>query len=844
SLSECTNSTTATFDLTSAQPAISTTAGATFAYYANQADAIAGNASTIATPTAYSSGNVTIYVRVTVGTCFKVVELQLNITQTSTPTITSSSTSICYGGSGVTLTSSQPTGNTWSTGATTPSITVTTPGTYTLTNSTGNCTSNPASITITAESDPDVQITGNLVLCESPTQLTATSTGTGNTYSWSNGTTGNTISVSAPGTYTVTVETPAGCQYQESVAVTQGAVPVVQNASLNECSNSTTATFNLTSAQPSISTTPGTTFAYYINQADAIAGNASTIATPTAYTSGNATVYVRVSTNTCFKIAELQLNVTQTSTPTITSPSTTICYGGSVTLTSSQTTGNTWSTGATTPSITVTTPGTYTLTNSTGNCTSSPASITITAESDPDVQITGNLFFCQGSSTVLTATSVGTGNTYSWSNGTNGAVNTVTTPGTHTVTVTTPAGCQYQKSVTVAVDPAIVVNIAQPAEITCTNSQVTLDATASVYQPGATFLWTATGGGNIVSGANTLTPVVDNNGTYTLTITSTPLGCTNQASVTVIKNTTPPTISVTASALTICPGQSVTLTASGATSYTWTGLPGTGNTQIVSPTTTTTYTVTGIGANGCPASTPATITINVVPEIVSPLHDIEICKGDKAVLDAGSGPNYTYTWSTGATTQTITTELAGTYTVTINNGACSKTFTATVGYLVTPEILEIHYKNNTLVIIAKNNGILPMEYSIDGGVTWQPSNTFYHVFSNTLYSIQVRNRGMTCYSEAIYYTFFMPNVITPNHDGKNDYIDFSEINKFGNFEGNIFDRYGKVVFNASSKNPKWDGKHLGNLAPTGTYWYKLSWEDRISKKPVHLSGWILLKNRD
>ncbi|WP_157158224.1 Ig-like domain-containing protein, partial [Chryseobacterium populi] len=389
-LSTCPTSTSppsATFNLTLAQPNISNAAGATFTYYVNQADATAGNASTIATPTAYTSGNATIYVRVKVGSCFKVAELQLNLTQSVVSTITASSTTICYGGN-VTLTSGQATGNTWSTGATTPSITVTTPGTYTLTNSSGNCPSSPASITITAESDPNIQITGNLVFCQgSSTTLTATSAGTGNTYSWSNGTTGSTISVSAPGTYTVTVETPAGCQYQESVTVTQGAVPTVQNASLSECTNSTTATFDLTSAQPAISTTAGATFAYYVNQADAIAGNASTIATPTAYTSGNATIYVRVKVGTCFKVAELQLNVTQSAVSTITASSTTICYGGNVTLTSGQATGNTWSTGATTPSITVTTPGTYTLTNSTGNCTSSPASITITAESDPDVQI-------------------------------------------------------------------------------------------------------------------------------------------------------------------------------------------------------------------------------------------------------------------------------------------------------------------------------------------------------------------------------------------------------------------------------------------------------------------------
>jgi hypothetical protein len=186
-----------------------------------------------------------------------------------------------------------------------------------------------------------------------------------------------------------------------------------------------------------------------------------------------------------------------------------ICNNGNVTLTSNFATGNIWSTGATTPSIIVTTPGTYTLTNTSGNCAIAPASITIAADVDPNVQITGNLTFCEGSSTVLTATASGTGNTFSWSNGVNGSTNTVTTGGVYTVTVTTPAGCQYQKTITVTMDPAIMVNIAPPSPITCTVPQITLDATTSVYQPGATFLWTATNGGNIVSGANTLTPIVN-----------------------------------------------------------------------------------------------------------------------------------------------------------------------------------------------------------------------------------------------------------------------------------------------------------------------------------------------
>jgi len=756
--------------------------------------------------------------------------------------ITASSTTLCPGGS-VTLTSSGTAGNVWSTGSTGNSIVVNTPGTYTLTATNGNCTSPPASVTITAASDPNLQINGNLVLCEGPTQLTAISIGAGNTYTWSTGATGSSISVTTPGTYTATVTTPSNCTFQKSVTVTQGVVPAVQNASLSICSDTPTATFNLTSAQNNISTTSGVTFDYYLNQADAVAGNTNTITNPTSHTSGNATIYVRVKSSTCSKVANLQLIVNQKPVPVITASSTVICNNGSITLTSNYATGNTWSTGETTQSITVNTPGVYTLINNNGLCTGNTASVTINSSPNPNVQVTGNLTFCEGSSTVLTASATGTGNTFSWSNGVTGSTNTITTSGTYTVTVTTPLGCQYQSSATVTMDPAITVNIATPAEINCTNTQVTLNASGSTYPPGSTLLWTATGGGTIVSGINTLTPVVNNAGTYTLKITS-PLGCTKQSSVTVVKNITPPTITLNASSINICKGDSVVLTASGAATYTWTGLTGNGSTQTVSPDITTTYTVTGIGNNGCPAQSTTSITINVVPAISASLPNVEVCQGDNAVLDAGAGTNYSYSWNTGATTQTISTALPGTYTVTINNGSCSKVLTAVVSYIKTPEITGITYENGLLTINVKNPAGDPLEYSIDGGVTWQAYNIFKNVLRNTQYSIRVRKRGVLCDTHTEYYTFLMNNTITPNSDGINDNIDFSIISKFGDFKGSIFDKYGKVVFEVSSKNPVWNGKYVGMPLPTDTYWYSLSWTDQITKQPVQLSGWILLKNRE
>lgn len=118
--------------------------------------------------------------------------------------------------------------------------------------------------------------------------------------------------------------------------------------------------------------------------------------------------------------------------------------------------------------------------------------------------------------------------------------------------------------------PQMTATIAPPTALTCTNSQITLNASTSVYPTGSTFNWT-TVGGNIVSGGNTLNPVVNVAGTYTLTISNTyqpgNVICNATATVTVTGDSAPPTTGLTATKILICNGESVTLTASGGATY-------------------------------------------------------------------------------------------------------------------------------------------------------------------------------------------------------------------------------------------------------------------------------------
>jgi gliding motility-associated-like protein len=295
----------------------------------------------------------------------------------------------------------------------------------------------------------------------------------------------------------------------------------------------------------------------------------------------------------------------------------------------------------------------------------------------------------------------------------------------------------------------------------------------------------------------------------------------------------------------ICAGESVTLTATGGVTYEWIGLPGNGSTQVVSPTATTTYSVFALGGNGCKVQNPTSITIEVVPAIESTLKDVYACVGDSGILDAGSGPNYTYLWNTGATTQTISVNTPGTYSVTISNGTCSKVFSAQLINPTLPQFTNVTYENHILTISATNPTGGELEYSSNGGVTWQASNIFYNMLDNNNYTLMVRVKDAKCGTTLSFFTFVVINAITPNSDGKNDTVDFSGISKYNNFAASIFDRYGQEVFKASKNETSWNGLLRGSLVlPTATYWYRVQWENPASRKLELRSGWILLKNRN
>ncbi|PXW13751.1 gliding motility-associated-like protein [Chryseobacterium sp. CBTAP 102] len=440
----------------------------------------------------------------------------------------------------------------------------------------------------------------------------------------------------------------------------------------------------------------------------------------------------------------------------------------------------------------------------------------------------------------------------------NATTNTITAiqPGTYTIEVSVPGNpCPGKASIQIhgGTTPQ-----AQDATLLlCTTPDITTFDLSTIMPaisptPGAIFKFYENQADAVAQNNNYIQTPLNyngNDGQILYVLVSNGGFCSKIVELTLQKEATP-TAKVKASRIKICPGESVTLTAEGGDTYLWSNFMGTGNMQTVTLYQTTTFTVYALGAKGCKSLNPATIRIEVTPEITSTLKDVEMCVGDVVTLDAGAGDGYKYLWSTGATTQKINVNQWGIYSVEIDNGICKKVFEAKVMGAATPFVTALNYESikKTVTITAENppmnNTPSTLEYSLDGGITWQDSNVFANLLDNTNYTVLVRRVGTHCVGSLEFFTLQINNIITPNEDGINDVLDLKALGDFKNFTGSIYDRYGVEMFRFSKENPVWDGTVGGKRLPTATYWYKFNFEYPKSKAQMNWSGWIMLKNRN
>jgi gliding motility-associated-like protein len=317
-----------------------------------------------------------------------------------------------------------------------------------------------------------------------------------------------------------------------------------------------------------------------------------------------------------------------------------------------------------------------------------------------------------------------------------------------------------------------------------------------------------------------------------------------------------PVITGVAATQTVCAGDSIVLSASGGTSYKWSG-PGLATSQnpvtIRNATVANTgqYTVTAYNQYDCSATASTTVTVNPLP-VASVAGGTTICSGDKTQISASGGT--TYSWSPGKTLSdsTISNPIASpldttTYKVTISNpSGCSVTDSITVNV----ERKAIANAGTNKVIFEGQSIRLNGSEKYGSSYYWTPDSALSDPNSltplasptnNITYTLHVRSAN-NCGDDTssvfvrVYKKITIPNTFSPNGDGVNDTWNIDALVTYPDCLLQVFDRYGQQVYRSIGYTKPWDGRSNGNVLPTGTYYYVLDLKNSTPK----MSGWLLI----
>ncbi len=735
----------------------------------------------------------------TPGLCGFPVSITVTVLPNVTPTFPFGTTlSICSGGTVPTLTSPSTNGitGTWS-----PSIVSNTAsGVYTFTPTTGLCaTTTTFTVTVNPNITPTFPFGTSLTICSGGVVPTLTSPSTnGITGTWSPSVVSNTAS----GVYTFT-PTSGLCATTTTFTVTvnPNITPTFSfGTTLTICSGGTVPTL----------TSPST---------NGITGTWS----PSVVSNTASGVYTFTPNNSsqCGTTATFTVTVTPNITPTFSfGTSLTICSGGSVPgLTSPSTNGitGTWS-----PSVVSNTAsGVYTFTPTAGQCaTTATFTVTVNPNITPTFPFGTSLTICSGG-TVPTLTSPSTnGITGTWSP----SIVSNTTSGVYTFTPNNPSQCGTTATFTVTVNPNITPTFSFGTSLTICSGG-TVPTLTSPSTNGITGTWSPSVVSNTASGVYTFTPTAGQCAT------------TTSLSVTVTPNITPTFPFGTS--LTICSGGIVpTLTSPSSN-----GITGTWSPSVVSNTASGVYTFT---PNGAICATPVTFTVTVNSNITPTFSfgtSQSICiNASVPTLPATSNNNITGTWSPSVVSNTA----SGVYTFTPNAGQCvtgAVTFTMQINAIPT-----VNAGSDTIVYDGAN---VPLRNLITSAgvvsLSWTNSNPAIGLAAsgtgNFIPSFTAINRGNDPITATITVTpttngcvgvpqryvitvrplnkdVFVPNVFSPNGDGKNDQL-FVYGNYIDKVEMYIYNQWGQLITMINSRTQGWDGTHKGKPQPVGVYVYAL-----------------------
>lgn len=510
--------------------------------------------------------------------------------------------------------------------------------------------------------------------------------GDGSTLSTSSSTVSHTFASS--GIYVVSVLVTNGCgntaTFSRSLNVTGVGGPAVtlSSAVSPTCVNGSngSATVSVTSGEPP-----------YVYAWNDPAGQ--TTATATNLPAG---LYYATVTDNIGCASTLAVNVSDPS-PIIPSilTTTTACGAATGTATVSVSSGGSgsydylWSTGITTATATGLATGTYsvTITDAVTGCTSS-ATASISENGGATVALnTVTNPSCYGSATGSIDINVSGGTapyTYLWSNSSTSQDPTGLAAGNYSVTVTDNSGCHATLNATVSQPTAIAVTTSVVTAPTCGNFDGKATASASGGAGPYTYLWSN-------GGQTTQTAVGLPAGTYTVTVTDA-AGCAMDGTID-LSNSNAPNISAAVTNVSCFGGSNgaVDITVTGGTSpylYTWNVNPPQTNHQDVNGLAPGSYYVFVNDAHGCMSFRSYTITQPslLTASITTMGATCGNNDGTATAVTSGGNTSFTYAWSGGQSTQTVSGLALGSYSVTVtDNKGCSATASTSITATTLPQ---------------------------------------------------------------------------------------------------------------------------------------------------------------
>ena len=322
--------------------------------------------------------------------------------------------------------------------------------------------------------------------------------------------------------------------------------------------------------------------------------------------------------------------------------------------------------------------------------------------------------------------------------------------------------------------------------LTCIITEVQLDGSGSTG-PNYSYFWRTLIGGNIVSGATTLTPTVNAPGTYSLRVTDLHNGCTSVSNAVVRPRLTPPSVNLTGGTAT-CTNPNVTvrlITDADAPSFSWLGPNGFVSTQqnpVVNVPGSYHVTITN-GETGCTSTGTVQVVNDADPPVIAVVGGDITCNRNIATISVSSPvPGVTYSWTgpngfVSSQAVTTTTQL-GDYNVVVTapNG-CISTATTQVVLNTTPPgttlgvTTHLNCNNSSINLLASNVGnpvVMSHQWTLPGGNTTSTGNqAFLPVTVPGDYGVFVINTSNGC-SSAASFTVYQYDPVSASLSGLTD----------------------------------------------------------------------------